>query len=175
MRAGLLAFQGAGAARYLHVRFLWKFRGRGRPQSCHGESRESRHGVLPRPGRRAREGAGVRALRTGETLCSACSGSGIIRHSSVEGAEWRERRKRRGKTLREVARELGFTASYLCDLELGRRKWNVASRVIPRGDRVTFSATWKAVAVYCRHFHVALNVTRVDGPGRERGGGGADG
>ncbi len=39
----------------------------------------------------------------------------------------RRRRIAKGMTLRDLARRLGLTASYLCDLELGRRRWTATN------------------------------------------------
>lgn len=70
----------------------------------------------------------ARKRRADEAPCGKCGGSGWIRDRRVEGAEWRERRQRAGKTLRAVAESMGYTLSYLCDLELGRRDWNMKLR-----------------------------------------------
>lgn len=40
------------------------------------------------------------------------------------GADRRKYRKKFGLSLRALAREMGCSAAYLCDLELGRRSWN---------------------------------------------------
>jgi transcriptional regulator with XRE-family HTH domain len=40
------------------------------------------------------------------------------------GAMARAKRIKSGKSLRKVATALGFTASFLSDLERGRRNWN---------------------------------------------------
>lgn len=42
------------------------------------------------------------------------------------GAAVRRYRTRRGRSLRSVARELGWSATYLSDLERGKRSWNLA-------------------------------------------------
>lgn len=70
----------------------------------------------------------MRAAGPYETLCGVCGGRGYVLDPKAEGAEWRARRKRRGESLRSLAQAIGYTASYLCDLELGRRKWNAALR-----------------------------------------------
>lgn len=40
------------------------------------------------------------------------------------GHDLRAIREHAGMSMREVARALGFSPSYLCDLEIGRRAWN---------------------------------------------------
>lgn len=40
------------------------------------------------------------------------------------GADRRKYRKKFGLSLRALAKEMGFSAPYLSDLELGRRAWN---------------------------------------------------
>lgn len=42
------------------------------------------------------------------------------------GEQMRARRKAAGLSLRELAKRVKRTASYLCDLELGRRRWSSA-------------------------------------------------
>ena len=54
--------------------------------------------------------------------CSHCAGYGRI---EVVSPKWlREKRESKNVRLREVARLLGYSASYLSDVELGRRKCN---------------------------------------------------
>lgn len=55
--------------------------------------------------------------RKRETPCTVCG----TPRAFVDGAWLREQRKAAGLTLREVARRLGYTASYVCDVELNRR------------------------------------------------------
>lgn len=52
--------------------------------------------------------------------CPRCEGTGTLR---LVGAEMRRRRRAHGWTLRAVARALGLSPTYVCDLELGRRHW----------------------------------------------------
>lgn len=51
---------------------------------------------------------------------------------TLNGAEFRRRRRDAGKTLREIAADADLSISYLCDIELGRRlvKDEVAQRLI---------------------------------------------
>ena len=42
------------------------------------------------------------------------------------GAQAREHRKAAGFSLRAVAKQIGVTAPYICDLENGHRAWNRA-------------------------------------------------
>lgn len=46
-----------------------------------------------------------------------------VDHSGT-GAAVRKYRLRRRRSLRSVARELGWSATYLSDLERGKRRWN---------------------------------------------------
>jgi predicted transcriptional regulator len=57
-------------------------------------------------------------------VCPRCNGTGRLTDDKVTGARMRAMREGKGLTLREVARRMGFSAAYLCDLELGRRIWN---------------------------------------------------
>jgi len=52
--------------------------------------------------------------------CDSCGGSGTKR--VIDGAAIRRRRLNRNKTLRSVAKCMGISASYLSDIELGRRR-----------------------------------------------------
>lgn len=60
-----------------------------------------------------------------------CSQCGAAR-AFVDGAWLRKQRKDAGLSLREVASRLGYTASYLCDIELNRRNANadLAGRIL---------------------------------------------
>ena len=48
--------------------------------------------------------------------CEHCNGE------RVDGAKIREARLKRGRTLRDVAQELGVSAAYLCDIESNNRR-----------------------------------------------------
>lgn len=55
--------------------------------------------------------------------CHCCDGSGSeLDHRSV-GCEMVKLRKEAGLTQAEVARRIGFTPAYVCDLENGDRNW----------------------------------------------------
>ena len=56
--------------------------------------------------------------------CAHCNGTGIALDHRQIGRERRADRLAAGLTLRAMAERTGYTASYLCDLELGRRNWN---------------------------------------------------
>lgn len=56
--------------------------------------------------------------------CPRCGGSGEVEDEGVLGMKMRVLRKDAGVTLREMARRIGVSASYLSDLELGRRRWS---------------------------------------------------
>ena len=47
-----------------------------------------------------------------------------IQHEET-GSEARLQREKRQLSLRKVATKMNISPSYLCDLELGRRKWNM--------------------------------------------------
>jgi predicted transcriptional regulator len=54
--------------------------------------------------------------------CSQCNGTGKELDQQALGAEMRKLRESAGVSLRQMASELGYSASFLSDLELGRRK-----------------------------------------------------
>lgn len=66
----------------------------------------------------------TKTLLTHQRDCRACHGSGHEPDPRAIGKELRRAREERMTSLRSVARELGVTAPYVVDLELGRRKWN---------------------------------------------------
>lgn len=51
--------------------------------------------------------------------CTGCKGTGRIEIINTKAL--RQARERKGITLREMARRLGFSAPYISDIELGRR------------------------------------------------------
>lgn len=61
-------------------------------------------------------------------VCPECGGGGCVADPLAIGGRMREMREKARLTLREVARRLGLSAMYICDLEHGRRGWN-AERV----------------------------------------------
>ena len=78
------------------------------------------------------EGAGLReridALRGGAGMsgtqpCPRCDGSGVVADDRVVGASLRAKREAAGRSLRDQARSMALSVSYLSDLELGRRTW----------------------------------------------------
>lgn len=59
-------------------------------------------------------------------ICDACDGTGRCMDHAATGNMWRQARLVKGVTLRSIAREMGLSASYISDLELGRRKWSTS-------------------------------------------------
>ena len=55
--------------------------------------------------------------------CRHCVG-GFVDNPVYQGMMMRKERLKARVGLREVARQLGYSAAYLSDLELGRRAWN---------------------------------------------------
>ena len=66
--------------------------------------------------------------------CPRCGGTGEIRDDRDIGAEFRKRREKAGMSGRQMAVELGYSAAYLSDLELGRRR--LSPRMIKDYERV---------------------------------------
>jgi len=56
-------------------------------------------------------------LKTVNTICKFC----LQIRKVVDGKELRVLRKKSGLSLREVARRVGISASYLCDIEHNKR------------------------------------------------------
>jgi Ribonuclease G/E len=56
--------------------------------------------------------------------CPRCNGKGVITDDAQTGRRMRTLRESKKISAREVARRTGFSAAYICDLELGRRIWN---------------------------------------------------
>jgi hypothetical protein len=52
--------------------------------------------------------------------CPACLGTGLVQDQALIGAALRRRRK---VSLTVLARCMGITASHLCYLESGKRRW----------------------------------------------------
>jgi len=57
-------------------------------------------------------------------VCPRCNGTGKLADDKLTGARMRAMREELGLSGREVARRMGFSAAYVCDLELGRRIWS---------------------------------------------------
>lgn len=58
------------------------------------------------------------------TVCKYCNGTGEEPDQAAISTERRAARVGGGVSLRDVAGRMGFSAAYISDLELGRRKWN---------------------------------------------------
>ena len=70
-------------------------------------------------------------------VCTRCGGTGYEVDDKALGHEMRVARLRKGLSLRDCAQQMGITPSYLCDLELGRRRWpaerlEAARQTVPR-------------------------------------------
>lgn len=57
-------------------------------------------------------------------ICPKCNGEGLVMDDRALGKRMRQVRLDAGMSLRETAKNFGFSASYVSDLELGRRHWN---------------------------------------------------
>ena len=56
--------------------------------------------------------------------CPKCDGTGSVLDPRLQGQQMRQLRKRKGISVREIARRTGLSAPYISDLELGRRAFN---------------------------------------------------
>lgn len=56
--------------------------------------------------------------------CPHCEGSGLVLDPKIAGEYHRAMRKRKGKSLREVAKLMKVSAPFVSDLENGRRNWS---------------------------------------------------
>jgi hypothetical protein len=56
--------------------------------------------------------------------CPKCHGTGKVRDDAELGKQMQDRRKAAGFTLKHVAKGMGVSIGYLCDLEHGRRLWS---------------------------------------------------
>lgn len=61
--------------------------------------------------------------------CSACGTPRAV----IDGAWLRDRRMKAGLTLREMARRVGVSAAYLCDIEKNRRNCLPNMRAVYEG------------------------------------------
>lgn len=71
-------------------------------------------------------GVGISELLAGlpERVCPECGGRGKVCDPVQIGARLKREREAADVTGRELARRMGYSAMYLCDLEHGRRGWN---------------------------------------------------
>lgn len=58
--------------------------------------------------------------------CGYCGGSGQCLDDVAIGMALRAKREAAEISGREIAKRLGYSAAYLSDMELGRRRWNGA-------------------------------------------------
>ena len=65
----------------------------------------------------------MQVIQVGYDACMHCGGSGQQVDDRETGKEMRRVRLMRGMSLRDMARRAEWSAAYLCDLELGRRRW----------------------------------------------------
>lgn len=56
-----------------------------------------------------------------EMICPRCDGTGRVLDIGVHAVLLQQARRDAGVSLREMARGLGISPSYLCDIEHGRR------------------------------------------------------
>lgn len=63
--------------------------------------------------------------------CRHCGGKGVVPNAAFIGASMRTKRERLGLGVRQIARLARCSASYVSDLESGRRGWDgpVAQRI----------------------------------------------
>lgn len=57
-------------------------------------------------------------------VCRHCEGTGRVIDPRLVGARLKARRIATEMSLREMAKNLGISAAYLSDMELGRRGWS---------------------------------------------------
>lgn len=58
------------------------------------------------------------------TTCRRCNGTGRERDERAFGLLMRSKRERAGAGLRAVASRMKMSASYLSELELGKKRWS---------------------------------------------------
>lgn len=61
-------------------------------------------------------------------MCDKCQGLGKIIRPEIAGQELRDRRKRAGFSLRNLADQMSISAPFLSDCELGRRNMSEKNR-----------------------------------------------
>ena len=75
-------------------------------------------------------------------ICPRCQGTGEVINDRIVGSQYRSRRELLGIPLREIARRCGWSASYLSDLELGRRRWSTKQmQIVDEG--LSLPKDWK--------------------------------
>lgn len=57
-------------------------------------------------------------------VCPKCGGTGKIQDDKILGNSLKKQRESKNLSLREVARRMKVSQSYICDLEHGRRIWS---------------------------------------------------
>lgn len=62
------------------------------------------------------------------STCHECKGKGLAPDNFKLGAALRKLRESQKASIRDVSAFMGYSAVYICDLELGRRNWT-AERV----------------------------------------------
>ncbi len=60
--------------------------------------------------------------------CPECHGSGRVPDAAKVGAKYKARRTAKRLTLARVARAMGISVGFLCDMEHGRKPMNAARR-----------------------------------------------
>ena len=60
--------------------------------------------------------------------CPRCGGSGSVLDNQATGKAMRAKREVVGISLRELARRIKWSATYVSDLELGRKVWTERKR-----------------------------------------------
>lgn len=66
-------------------------------------------------------------------VCPKCGGTGKIPDPVSQGEYLRNIRNSAGCSMRELAKMIGFSVAYLCDLENGRRR--VTDKIIAEYER----------------------------------------
>ena len=94
----------------------------------------------------------------------------VIDHEAT-GQVWRERRKELKISLREAARRMGLSASFVSDLELGRRNWteeleqkfhNVLTDLGPKSFECLGSIDMKCMRFDCDFFDLCTHLLNID-------------
>lgn len=61
--------------------------------------------------------------------CAKCDGTGRVTDHTALGADFQQKRRAAGYTLRQIASLMGISIGYLSDLEHGRKHWSLRQRV----------------------------------------------